>query len=169
MLFSVIAEEHKDNPELYFPSDVVGTSDIIRTCKDLGNNIPDKSWVLYLLELFDSGAFYNNPRAIELNLICQFNEYNNFWAIFVDVNRYKFTKVLPAVGHSYLREIILHKYGNSIEYRVMDLNASSGTKAIDCFLFQLNEAESKNMSFQGLNQFTGITWWNKKENSPFPI
>ena len=25
------------------------------------------------------------------------------------------------------------------------------------------------MSFQGLNQFTGIEWWNKKENSPFPI
>jgi hypothetical protein len=25
------------------------------------------------------------------------------------------------------------------------------------------------MSFQGLNQFTGIEWLNKKENSPFPI
>jgi hypothetical protein len=25
------------------------------------------------------------------------------------------------------------------------------------------------MSFQGLNQFTGIEWWNKDGNSPFPI
>jgi len=164
--YSVIAVEHKDNPELYFPSAVVGASDVIRICKDLGSNIPDKSWMLYLLELFDSGATDNNHRAIELNLICQFNEYDNFWAIFAGVNRYKFTKVLPTVGHSYLREIILHKYDNSIEYRVMDLNDGNATER---FLFQLNEAESKNMSFQGLNQFTGIEWWNKDGNSPFPI
>lgn len=97
--YSVIAAEHKDNPELYYPSAVVGTSDIIRICKDLGNNIPDKSWILYLLELFDSGVDDNNPRAIELNLIYQMNGYDNFWAIFARVNRYKFTKVLPAVGH----------------------------------------------------------------------
>jgi hypothetical protein len=167
--YSVIAAEHKDNPELYYPSAVVGTSDIIRICKDLGNNIPDKSWMLYLLELFDSDADDNNPRAIELNLICQFNGYDNFWAIFAGVNRYKFTKVLPAVGHSYLREIILHKYDKSIEYHIIDLNASNSRNTIEHFLFQLNEAESKNMSFQGLNQFTGIEWWNKKENSPFPI
>jgi hypothetical protein len=74
--------------------------------------------------------------------------------------------VLPTVGHSYLREIILHKYDNSIEYRVMDLNDGNATER---FLFQLNEAESKNMTFQGLNQFTGIEWWNKDGNSPFPI
>jgi hypothetical protein len=112
--------------------------------------------MLYLLELFDSGAADNNPRAIELNLICQFNEYDNFWAIFAGVNRYKFTKVLPAIGHSYLREIILHKYDKSIEYRVIDLNASNGSTAVEHSIFQLNEAESKDMSFQGLNQFTGI-------------
>ena len=54
--YSVIAVEHKDNPELYFPSAEVGASDVIRICKDLGNNIPDKSWMLYLLELFDRGT-----------------------------------------------------------------------------------------------------------------
>ena len=164
--YSVIAEEHKNNPKLYFPSAVVGASDVIRICKDLGNNIPDKSWMLYLLELFDFGATDNNHRAIELNLICQFNEYDNFWAIFAGVNRYRFTKVLPTVGHSYLRQIILHKYDNSIEYRLMDLDDSNASER---FLFQLNEAESKNMSFLGLNQFTGIEWWNKDGNSPFPI
>lgn len=164
--YSVIAEEHKNSPKLYFPSAVVGASDVIRICKDLGNNIPDKSWMLYLLELFDFGATDNNHRAIELNLICQFNEYDNFWAIFAGVNRYRFTKVLPTVGHSYLRQIILHKYDNSIEYRLMDLDDSNASER---FLFQLNEAESKNMSFLGLNQFTGIEWWNKDGNSPFPI
>jgi hypothetical protein len=164
--YSVIAEEHKNAPKLYFPSVVVGASDVIRICKDLKKNIPDKSWMLYLLELFDFGATDNNHRAIELNLICQFNEYDNFWAIFAGVNRYRFTKVLPTVGHSYLREIILHKYDNSIEYRLMDLDDSNASER---FLFQLNEAESKKMSFQGLNQFTGIEWWNKDGNSPFPI
>ena len=69
---SVISVEHKDNPKLYFPTAVVGASDVIKICKDLGNNIPDKSWMLYLLELFDYGAIDNNHRAIELNLICQF-------------------------------------------------------------------------------------------------
>jgi hypothetical protein len=49
----------------------------------------------------------------------------------------------------------------------MDLDDNSN--ATERFLFQSNEAESKNMSFQGLNQFTGIEWWNKDGNSPFPI
>ncbi len=100
------------------------------------------------------------------NLICQFNEYDNFWAIFAGVNRYKFTKVVPIVGHSYLREIILHKHDYSIEYRLTDLN---GNNAIEQFVFQLNKSESRSMSFQGSNHFTGVEWWNKDGNSPFPI
>jgi hypothetical protein len=164
--YSVITVEHKDNPELYFPSTVVGASDVIRICEDLGNDIPDKSWMLYLLELFDYSTTYNNHSAIELNLICQFNEYDNFWAIFAGINRHRFTKVLPIVGHSYLREIILHKYDNSIEYRLMDLNDRNATEQ---FVFQLSETESRSMSFQGSNQFTGIEWWNKDGNSPFPM
>jgi hypothetical protein len=63
--YSVIVVERKDNPELYFPSAVVGASDIIRICEELKNNIPDKLWMLYLLELFDSGASNNNHRPIE--------------------------------------------------------------------------------------------------------
>jgi len=124
---SIVVGERKDSIGLYFPSDVVGASDIIRIRKDLGNNIPDKSWMLYLLELFDSGATNNNNNhsPIELNLICQFNQYDNFWAIFARVNRYKFTKVIPLVGHSYLREIVLHKHQNSIEYRLTDLDSNN--------------------------------------------
>jgi hypothetical protein len=74
--------------------------------------------------------------------------------------------VVPIVGHSYLREIILHKHDNSIKYSLTDLN---GTNVIEQFVSQLNKAESRNMSFQGSNQFTGIEWWNKDGNSPFPI
>ena len=48
----------------------------------------------------------------------------------------------------------------------MDLNDGNATER---FLFKLNEAESKNMSFQGVNEFTGIEWWNKYGNSSFPI
>jgi hypothetical protein len=58
--YSVVVGGGKDSSGLYFPSDVVGASDIIRIRKDLGNNIPDKSWMLYLLELFDSGPTNSN-------------------------------------------------------------------------------------------------------------
>ena len=131
--------------------------------------MPDKSWMLYLLELFVSSAA-NHHTPIELNLICQFNDQDNFWAIFAEVNRYKFTKVVPIVGHSYLREIILHRYNNSIEYRVTDLDDDNdNNNATEHFTFQLDMAKSTSKSFQGSNQFTGIEWWNKAGNSPFPI
>ncbi len=124
--------------------------------------------MLYLLKLFDSATTSTNPLPIDLNLICQFNEYDNFWAIFAGVNRYRFTNVLPIVGHSYLRQIIiLHKYDNAIEYRVMDLNDRD---AIERFVFELNNSENRSISFQGFNQSTGIEWWNKMETfSFFPI
>jgi len=37
---SVIAVEHKDNPEPYFPSAVVGASDVIRYVKRPGKQYP---------------------------------------------------------------------------------------------------------------------------------
>jgi hypothetical protein len=169
---SFIVAQHKDNPVLSSPSDVVGSSDIIRIYKDMGNNMPDKSWMLYLLELFDSNAAnHYHHTSIELNLICQFNDQDNFWAIYAGVNRYRFTKVVPIVGHSYLREIILHRYDNSIEYRVTDLddNNNNNNNAIEYFTFQLGKPKSTSKSFQGSSQFTGIEWWNKAGNSPFPI
>jgi hypothetical protein len=43
---SVVVGRGKDSTGLYFPSDLVGASDIIRIRKDLGNNILDKSWML---------------------------------------------------------------------------------------------------------------------------
>src|SRR5437868_9072083 len=86
-----------------YPSNVVAASDILTILEDLGNHIPDKSWMIYLLEFFDKAT----QAPVELDLICQFNNMDNFWAIFRGSNRYKFTKILPVVGHSYHREIIM--------------------------------------------------------------
>ena len=48
--------------------------------------------------------------------------------------------MVPIFGHSYLREIILHRYDNSIEYHVTDLDDNN---AIDeQFIFQLGKAQA---------------------------
>ena len=142
-----------------FPTNVVAITDILTILEDLGNKIPDKSWMLYLLEMFDGQ--YKIP--IELNLICQFNDRNNFWAIFKGINRYKFTKVLPSVGHSYLRQIIMHKDRDSIEYCVTDLEDKNPER----YDFKVDDGQS--LFYEGSAHFTGVEWWNKIDDSPFPI
>ena len=52
--------------------------------------------MLYLLEIFNSQQI-----AVELNLICQFDNQNYFEAIFNGVNQYRFNKVLPKIGNNY--------------------------------------------------------------------
>ena len=84
------------------PQGVIAISDVITLVEDMGNQIPDKSWMLYLLEIFNIQNI-----AIELNLICQFDNQDYFEAIFNGVNRYRFKQILPTLGHSYLRQIIL--------------------------------------------------------------
>ena len=68
----------------------MSASDVVQVSKDLGNNIQDRSWILYLLELFDSGATASNNFPIELNLICQLNEFDHFLTIFAGVYKYRF-------------------------------------------------------------------------------
>jgi hypothetical protein len=149
---------------LFFPTDVVSVVDTIRIIKDLGNKIPDKSWMLYLLELFDDSR---EGKPIELNLICQFNDRDNFWAIFGGVNQYKFTKVIPMVGHAYRRRILMRRDRHLIEYQVTDLN--DGTTEQFDFQGISNGRRLEFNSFQASNNFTGLEWWNKIGNSPFPI
>ena len=100
-----------NNGKLYFPINVVAISDIIKLEKDLGNQIPNKSWMLYLLELFN---IQNIP--VELNLICQFDNQNYFEAIFLGINRYRFKDILPEIDHSYQRIIYLDKEHNQINF-----------------------------------------------------
>ena len=61
-----------------FPRRAIAATDVIALVEDVGNQIPDKSWMLYLLEVFSK----QQNIAIELNLICQFDNQNYFEAIF---------------------------------------------------------------------------------------
>jgi hypothetical protein len=141
-----------------FPRGVIAGTDIIRLIGDMGNQIPDKSWMLYLLELFN-----NQNIAIELNLICQFDNQNYFEAIFNGVNRYRFKEVLPILSHSYLRQIIMNPQKECISYLLEDSN----TKQTERFDLYLNTAGE--FAFEASNLFTGIEWWNKIGKFPYPI
>lgn len=143
--------------KITFPSHVVAISDVISIISDMGNKIPDKSWMLYLLELFNK---QNIP--IELNLICSFNDDGKFHAIFGGVNQYEFKDIRPTVAHSYLRQIILNPFKNEIIYLLKDLNLERSER----FVLSLYQ---KNFIFEGSNHFTGIEWWNKSGNFPYAI
>lgn len=157
----------RDGKKTKFPDRVIGGSDIITLITDLGNQIPDKSWMLYLFELFVDKRG-NVP--LELNLICQFDSQNYFEAIFGGHNQYRFTKILPQVGHTYKREIIVNPKTRVINYILRDIQTDRRET------FQLHEINIKhpsiglqNMKFEGSRQFTGIEWWNKTSTRPYPI
>ena len=144
-----------------FPTRVIAAADVIALIGDIGNQIPDKSWMLYLFELFN-----NQNIAIELNLICQFDNQDYFEAIFNGVNRYRFREVSPVVGHSYLRQIIMNSQKECISYLLEDRN----TKQTERFDLQLNMGEElSSFVFEASNLFTGIEWWNKIGDFPYPI
>ena len=127
----------------------------------MGNQIPDKSWMLYLLELFNR---QNIPA--ELNLICSFNNDGKFDAIFNGVNQYQFKQISPIVGHSYIRQIIMNSQKECISYLLEDRN----TKQTERFDLQLNMGEEfSSFTFEAYSLFTGIEWWNKIGNFPYPI
>lgn len=144
-----------------FPRRAIAATDVIALVEDVGNQIPDKSWMLYLLELFNK----QQNIAIELNLICQFDNQNYFEAIFNGVNRYRFKEVLPILGHSYLRQIIMNSQKEYISYLLQDRN----TKQIERFDLRLNIGRELSFAFEASNQFTGIEWWNKIGNFPYQI
>jgi hypothetical protein len=155
--FCGILEGRRNKPA--FPRGVIAATDIIALIEDMGNQIPDKSWMLYLLELFDK----QNNIAIELNLICQFDNQNYFEAIFNGVNRYRFKEVLPILGHSYLRQILMNSQKECISYILENTN----TKQTERFDLPLNPAQG--FAFEASNLFTGIEWWNKIGNYPYPV
>ena len=146
-----------NNGKLYFPINVVAISDIIKLEKDLGNQIPNKSWMLYLLELFNIQNF-----SVELNLICQFDNQNYFEAIFLGINRYRFKDVLPVIYHSYQRIIHLDRKNYQINFILTDQTINKSET------FNLNIKDT-NFDYKILNQFTGIEWWNKTGHFLYPI
>jgi hypothetical protein len=157
--FCGILDGSSDKPA--FPRRAIAVTDVIALIEDMGNQIPEKSWMLYLLELFNK----QQNIAIELNLICQFDNQNYFEAIFNGVNRYRFKEVLPILGHSYLRQIIMNSQKECISYLLEDRN----TKQIERFDLRLNIGRELLFAFEVSNHFTGIEWWNKIGNFPYEI
>jgi hypothetical protein len=139
-----------------FPRGVIAICDIITLIADNGNEIPDKCWMLYLLEVFNTQNI-----AVELNLICQFDNQDYFEAIFHGVNQYRFKHILPMVGHSYLRQIIMDAQNKIIKYILTDQKTKQSET------FDLSVA-NMNFDFVATNHFTGIEWWNKMDNFPYP-
>jgi len=149
---------NNNNERINFPKGVVAISDIITLTLDLGNQIPEKSWMLYLLELFNRQNI-----AVELNLICSFNNNGKFDAIFNGVNQYQFKNIQPLVGHSYMRQIIFNSERKSISYFLEDKTTQQVEE------FNLRFSDNTNFNFEIANQFTGIEWWNKIGNFSYPI
>lgn len=145
----------QNNGKTFFPNQVVSISDVITLVSDLGNQIPDKSWMLYLLEAFSSVQV-----PIELNLICSFNDDGKFHAIFGGVNRYEF-KVKPVVSHSYLRQIIMEPAKHRVAYHLKD----DTTGEVDSFFLQIDT----NFDFSIARHFTGLEWHNRVGNVPYPV
>ena len=93
-----------------FPRRAIAVTDVIALIEEIGNQIPEKSWMLYLLELFNK----HRNIAIELNLICQFDNQNYFEAIFNGVNRCGFKEVYPyLVIHTFIK---LYEFTKTIHW-----------------------------------------------------
>lgn len=166
------------NPEPVYPSQVSSASDIITITSDLGKNIPDKSWMLYLFEFFIDRS---KQVPLELDLTCSFDDDGLFNAIFNGYNQYEFKTIKPAVGRSYVREITVHSLDRVINYELTDLV----TGQLETFKLTSSnlKAEKPNeqtelkeifdqIEFQGADHFTGIEWWDMTGNldpSPYPI
>jgi hypothetical protein len=152
------------NGREYFPRGTIAASDIITLVNDLGNRISDKSWMLYLLEIFNTQNI-----TCELNLICQFDGQNYFEAIFQGRNQYRFKQVLPILNHSYQRYIIMNQSDCIISYLLTD----KMTNQSEIFNLSIGNNNSHRKTFgfdfEISNQFTGIEWWNKVGDFPYPI
>jgi hypothetical protein len=112
----------------------------------------------YQVEIFNS---QNIPA--ELNRICSFNNDGKFGAIFNGVNQYQFKQMPPIVGHSYFRQIVMNLQKECISYLLEDQN----TKQTQRFDLPLNTGQE--YVLEGKNHFTGVEWWNKTGNFPYPI
>jgi hypothetical protein len=171
------------DPDNVYPRDVTAISDILTVKADLGNQIPDKSWMIYMLELFIDRNFEraNVFRSVplELDLFCQFDGKIDFIAVFNGHNQYKFNSIRPEIGHSYLREIVINGGERTVLYRLSDLNngkcesfnlgANNMNGTVDAKKKKELIEIIKEVKFQPYKHFTGIEWWNKAANVPYPV
>jgi hypothetical protein len=154
---------------VFYPTGVIAISDILTINSDLGNKIPDRSWMIYMLELSTDKGHNPYPVPLELDLFCQFDNNNEFKAVFNGNNQYTFPNILPEISNSYLREIILNTDDRIINYRLTDLK----TRQSESFALGPNTMYGANeqiknelikvldeVKFEPYKHFTGIEWRN---------
>jgi hypothetical protein len=166
-----------------YPSDVIAISDILTLKDDVGNQIPNKSWMIYMLELFVDKNYIqeNQVRSVplELDLFCQFDDKIDFKAVFNGHNQYSFKTVLPKIAHSYQREIILNASKRNVMYRLRDIN-SGESESFELSATNMNGSVSdqkkmdlikvmNDVKFESYKHFTGVEWWNNVDNVPYPV
>jgi hypothetical protein len=164
-----------------YPDKITSVSDVITIVKDIGNEIPHNSWMLYLLEFYIDKF---NQIPVELDLTCSFNDNGKFVAIFggqdqlTTALQYPFEKIVPTVGHSYRRQILIDAHKRLVNYNLADLQTGQSE------IFEIREENIRNVKnilqiypissikeieFEGADHFTGLEWHNRSYDGPYPI
>jgi hypothetical protein len=134
--------------------------------------------MIYMLELFLDKQ-RREPVPVELDLMCSSVDNGQFNTVFAGVNQYPFKDILPAIGHSYIREIIADPESKLIVYNLTDITTGQfesiklGENNMNGSVNEQVKEELiktiKEVKFEGANHFTGIEWRNMVTNSLFPI
>ena len=88
-------------------------------------------------------------------------------------------KYLPKVHHSYQLEIVLDSNKRTVSYRLRD-NDTGESESFDLSADNMNGSVNEQMKNYLINvfnevkiepfkHFTGIEWWNKVDNLPYPV
>lgn len=159
--YRLVTDKEKHNTRVgrpAYPTGVVSVTDTLTITNEMTNAIPDKSWMLYLLEIFNGQSI-----ALELNLICQFDGQDYFEVIFRGINQYRFNNILPVVGRSYTRQILLNPQKKTVRFLLRD------QYKMEYEIYDLSIKNIPSFIFEGSREFTGIEWWNKMKGPPYPI
>jgi hypothetical protein len=154
-----------------YPGDVTAISDVIRIVNDTGNQAPDDSWMLCLLEFY-----IDKLKQVPVELA--FKDNGEFTAIYGGQDQHTFKQRVSNMGGSYRREIRIDPNKRIVNYNLTDLQTGQPEG------FQLEEANIKNhenilkiknisdlneIEFGGADHFTGLEWHNRSFNGPYPI
>ena len=158
-----------------YPDNVNSISDVITIVKDIGNQIPDNSWMLYLLEFYIDKF---NPIPVELNLTCSFKDDGKFIAIFGGQDQHTFEKIVPTVGHSYRRQVLIDPHKRLITYSLNDLQTTQSEafrlteediQNVENILQLYKISNVKEIEFVGADHLTGLEWHNRSYDGVYPI
>jgi hypothetical protein len=158
-----------------YPCNVTAISDVFTIVKDMGSQIPDMSYMNYMLEFFIDSF---KEVAVELDLTCSFNDNGKFTGIYGGADQYTFQQIVPVVGHSYRRQIFIDPYKRHVNYNLADLQTGQSEtfelkeeniKKLENILLTYNISDIKEIEFEGVDHFTGLEWHNRQYDGPFPI